>query len=320
MTVDLELLTREELDAILSEVDRGLAGASGDARLAAPFRRDRSRERQEPVERAPELRRAVGRFAESWGKQLANRYQRRIACSLIAWEEQDLGSVMPGLLPTDCVALFELEPGGQAGFALFGRPLAFTLLALSFGGRRSAGVAVPERAYTRIEQRFLHHLTAQLMGEFEATCGAVVAMRPRVKEVVGRDELGSHAASKLVLASLHVSSVDFEGRVRVALPQSWAFASASREVEPRPSGAHALEGTVVDLPVRVCAEVGYADIGLRRLASLQPGDVLELRRSAPDGFLVRVAGRPKFRAVSGSVGGRLAVQVVDRIDERGGVS
>ncbi len=314
MTMDLELLTREELDAILSEVGRGLPAASGDAKLAAPFRRDRARERAEPVERAPELRRAVGRFAEAWGKQLANRHQRRIRCSLIAWEDQEIGAFAQSLLPTDCLALFELEPAGQAGFALFARPLAFSLLALSFGGRRASGVAVPERDYTRIERRFLHHLATQLVAELEEACSPVVATAPRVTGVVAVDELAGRAASKLVVASLQVEGPDVAGRVRVALPQSWAYASAQRDAEPRPSGGHALEGAVADLPVRVCAEVGYAELGLRRLAALRPGDVLELRRSAPDGFLVRVAGRPKFRAVSGSVGGRLAVQVVDRID------
>ena len=320
MTVDLELLTREELDAILSEVGRGLVPGSGDAKLAEPFRRDRSRDRAEPAERAPELRRAVARFAESWGKQLANRYQRRIGCSLIAWEERDLASFGQSLLPTDCLALFELEPGGQPGFAMFARPLAFALLTLSFGGRRASGAAVPERSYTRIERRFLRHLATQLVAELEGVCGPVVALDPQLKDLVGPEELPGRAASKLILASLHVSGQDVEGRVRIGLPQSWALAPASREAEPGPSGGRALEGTVVDLPVRVCAEVGWAELGLRRLASLRPGDVLELRRSAPDGFLVRVAGRPKFRAVSGSVGGRLAVQVVDRIEERGGVS
>ena len=327
MTVELELLTREELDAILAEMADGQAAPAGASRLAAPFRRDRTQERAERPDPAPELRRAVASFAESWGSQLANRYQRRVRCALIGWEEVDTFVFAQSLLASDRPTLFGTDPGAPAGFALVSRPLGFALLSLSFGGRRGSTTTIPERPYTRIELRFLGHLAGQLVGELqrmaEAQRGAFSAPTLpalQLRETVTPEDLVERAASKVVLASLDVTGQDLEGRVRLAFPRSWVQAPASRETGARPARDPGLEAAVVDLPVRVCAEVGHAELGLRRLGSLAPGDVVELRRSVSDGLLVRVGGRPKFRAVRGNVGGRLAVQVVDRIGGGGSAS
>ena len=66
------------------------------------------------------------------------------------------------------------------------------------------------------------------------------------------------------------------------------------------------------------AEVGRAEITLGELGRLQPGDEIPLRAAAPEGYVVSIEGQPKFRAVRGSVGGRLAVQILERIEGLGG--
>ena len=51
-------------------------------------------------------------------------------------------------------------------------------------------------------------------------------------------------------------------------------------------------------------------------AKLAPGDVITLKPATSSGLLLHVEGRPKFRALRGKVEGRLAVQVLDRVDDR----
>jgi flagellar motor switch protein FliM len=55
------------------------------------------------------------------------------------------------------------------------------------------------------------------------------------------------------------------------------------------------------------------ELPLRRLASLQVGDLLPLEAADGEGLVVRVENEPKFRAERGSVGKRLAVQLLERL-------
>ncbi len=120
------------------------------------------------------------------------------------------------------------------------------------------------------------------------------------------------------MASLDVLGLSPVGRLRIAFPAS-AFRVASGDPVPasRPS-SRALEPAVTQLEVGVKAEIGSTRITLAALGALQPGDELPLTPSAPGGLLVRVEGRPKFRASQGSVAGRLAVQVTERLESGGG--
>jgi flagellar motor switch protein FliM len=64
------------------------------------------------------------------------------------------------------------------------------------------------------------------------------------------------------------------------------------------------------MPVAVRVEAGHAEVPLQQVAALQVGDVIPLERSDSRGLLVRVEEEPKYVAVRGAVGARLAVQLV----------
>jgi flagellar motor switch protein FliM len=62
-------------------------------------------------------------------------------------------------------------------------------------------------------------------------------------------------------------------------------------------------------PARASRSTDAGGTGL----NLQAGSVVPIDAASDGSLLVRVAGRPKFRAIRGALGQRLAVQLTERI-------
>ncbi len=318
MSTEAELLTREELDAILSSADA--FAAEEPSRLAAPFRSARERSRSGP--RHPELHRALEWMASRYGRELASRHQRRIHCELSGWDEMGAEEATQFLIESDRVVLFETRPNPATGFLLFSRPVLFALMALSFGGRRIDRETVPSRPYTRIEQRFLRWLAEAIVPMLESELRPLRGTGIELGAVGAHAEILDRCTGSLLVATLALEGLVPVGRVRIALPLSGLEAppaalrtSGAKAAQALPVGIDTLLQEV-GLDLRV--ELGTAEITLRRLSELQPGDLIHLQPSDPDGYLVRIEGQPKFTATPGSVGSRTAIQIQERCRRRGG--
>lgn len=318
MSTEAELLSREELDAILSSADA--FAAEEPSRLAAPFRSARERGRSGP--RHPELHRALEWMASRYGRELASRHQRRIRCELAGWDEMGAEEATQFLIDSDRVVLFETRPNAATGFLLFSRPVVFALLALSFGGRRIDRETVPARAYTRIEQRFLRWLAEGIAPMLETELRPLRGSSLELGPVGGSAEILDRCTGPLLVATLELEGLVPIGRVRIALPLAGLEAPATA---PRAKGANvaqaapaSIDALIQDVGLDLRVELGSAEITLRRLGELQPGDVIHLQPSDPEGYLVRIEGQPKFTATPGSVGSRMAVQIQERCRRRGG--
>jgi flagellar motor switch protein FliM len=68
-------------------------------------------------------------------------------------------------------------------------------------------------------------------------------------------------------------------------------------------------------PVRVRAELGTAQMDLRDLMKLQPGDVIALDEKASSPVNVEVEGSLRYRARPVVSGGHLGVEVVERLPQ-----
>jgi len=70
-----------------------------------------------------------------------------------------------------------------------------------------------------------------------------------------------------------------------------------------------------DVPVEVVAELGRVSVGLRRLLTLQPGQILRLATALDDPAVVRVAGVPKFVGSPVISRGQVAIQIKARHED-----
>lgn len=308
-----EILSREEMDALLGTLAQQRIERERRARGATAFRRegaDRSRQ-----SRYPALHRALGEFGQSIGAALSTSHQTPIAFEVLACEEAAQEEVAATLLPIDRGAVLSVPGVSAPGYLLWNRALAYGLLCLAFGARPGlSGNTPPPRPYTRIERRFLLRLARQLVSHLAASLEPLLGAGVAVDGLCEPERLAEEGHERVVVGSFDVRGLGELCRLRVVLP-----AAPLRRLETAPAAPAGdqrveIERKVAEAPVRVAAEVGRARLPLERLVRLAPGDVIALEEPEGGGVVLRIEDRPRFRGIRGRVGDRLAVQVTERIE------
>lgn len=299
-----DLLSREELAALLDELRADRGGAKSFPESSSG--------------RLVPLSRLLGEFVEKQSRALSTLHQRSIVFSLLDVTEVSMRDFAATLLPVDLVVELRLDPAGHCVYLLIGRSFLFSWMALAFGAKEGTPIiSVPDRPYTRIEKRFLKRAVAELIRHLEAAWSTRSPVQIQIVDVLGPEFLPP-SASKWALASLDVEGLGDLCRFRMLIDHGlYADESEVEEIQvdqtERVEVADAMRRQVLEMRVRVRVEAGHAQVPLRRVAALQVGDVISLERSDSRGLLVRIEEEPKFVGVRGTVGARLAVQLVESV-------
>jgi flagellar motor switch protein FliM len=298
-----QVLTREEIDAILASVASSSQDDARTRRVAGPC---------EPRAFSwTPVARALRDFGDECGRRLSSVYQRSIALTLLDLRSLPADDFAAGMLPTDAPVLLHFAPGGS-GALLIGRTLFYGWLTLDFGGEIDASpLHVPNRRYSRIELRHLQAATKELAQLLTASLAPVQEARIEVGANLEPELAGAAIAPRLLVASFDATGFGEVARLRIALPDGLF----GREPDSRAVslGSAVVAERIREAPVELRAEIGSAELKLGRLRELRCGDVVSLRPSSPGGLLVRIGGEAKFRATRGALGARLALRISERL-------
>jgi flagellar motor switch protein FliM len=298
------LLSREEIDAVLAAV---AASGADDARV----RREAGATEAPRFVWSP-LARALRELGESTGRSLSTRFQRSVSLSMIDLRSLPADDFAAALLSSDAPALLRFTPSGAVGAVLVGRTLFYGWLTLGFGGELGKNpLYVPARRYTQIERRQMQRAAAELVARLPRALAPLVATELEIGALVEPELLAAEVAPRLWVASYEATGFGELGRLRLALPD--ALFSRVRDERPASRASAALAERLREMPVKLSAEIGTAELPLRQIRDLCVGDVLPLKTSAQSSVLVRVEGQPKFRAVRGQLGQQLAVRITERV-------
>jgi flagellar motor switch protein FliM len=298
------VLTREELEAVRAAV---AASSVDDPRM----RREAGATDAQRFAWSP-LARALRGFGEDTGRSLSTLFQRTLRFTLIDLRSLPADDFAASMLSTDSPVLLRFAPSGSAGAVLIGRTLLYGWLTLRFGGDvGEAPLFVPTRRYSRIETKQLLRGADELLARLPRALAPIVATELELGAPYEPELLAGEVAPRLWVASYEATGFGELGRLRVALPDS--LFGRVKEARPAARDYAAIGERLHEMPVRISAEVGSADLTLRRVRDLCIGDVLVLKPSATDGVLVRVEGQPKFRAARGQLGPQAAVRITERL-------
>jgi len=298
-----ELLSREELDALLASVVESGAGEGA----VPPFR-------ETPSARLAAVSRIVAEYAEEHARSLSALHQRSIEVVPMGLQELTLREFAGSLLPVDRVVVGQLRPGGHGIHIAVGRSLLYAWLGLAFGAPPGLPrTPLPERPYTRIEERFLLRAARDVAQQLASALRQRGPAEIDDLSIAEPEMLPGEGLDRHLVASFDVRGLEDLCRLRLALPAQAMELPGPALAAGRPHGPSPLEGPLLDTQVTVRVEAGVVSLPLGRVANLRVGDVLPLERTDPRGLLVRIEDEARFRAVRGAVGGRLAVQLVDRL-------
>jgi flagellar motor switch protein FliM len=288
------ILSPEELGAILGEQLQG--------DLVRPSIEARPRP----------LARALAAFGDEQGRMSSTIHQRPIELQMLRCGSMPVGQFAASLLDEDRAFLLRLGTGAGAGAMVIGRSLLYGWLAMAFGAPTNLAVPVPINSYTRIESRFMTRLAEELVGQLRNSLGELAVAGCTLGEPVEPALLPERAAPRLIAASFEVRGIGEPGLLRIGFPDTWVD-TVERSTDA-PGGRDQINADrLLDMPLVLHAEVGAAELSLRRLTSLAPGDVIPIEGFPNGSVLVRIEDTPKFRAERGSAGPTAAIQIVSRI-------
>lgn len=297
-----EILTREELDALLAEMPGLLAERAAEGIGTG------SRDVDLELERASEA------FGAEYGRMLSNRHERSIVFSLIGQRPIELAELAELMLPTDVVGSFQMLPKGITGAVLLSRPFFFEMLCLLFGaGAELKSTRPPTRDYTRIERRFYGRIVKEMLVRLEEQWQSVAPISLSFNGLLGRAAVGEGEPRAAVLATWDVKGMGEACRVRVAVP-SEAFARVGATPVKAAKERASTGVSVLDVPIRLRAQIGTAELPLVEVGRLKVGQSIVLDVPSDGSLTVCVGDRERFRGIAGTQGSRRAVKLQERIE------
>lgn len=301
------ILSREELDALLERLaDKGAGGS-----WSGSSRKDTGNEAKIV---SLSLQRASIEFAEQTSRSMSNLFQTAIRFTLIDWRSSEPEEFQQLMVSTDKAIVFDLEPGAGRGLLLMGKTLFFQLLCLNFGANPAIKMGAPPlRPYTTIECRFYRRFVEDLLKRLGDCWSEDKKLEPKITSLIAKEHVKDECAAELFLATFDVSGFSEVCRLRVGIPKA-AFddrIAAARELSSL-SGAH-VEDAVLEMSLDFRVGIGSVEMSLSALSSMSAGDVIPIESVDGGELLVKVGGVPKFHAIRGAVGRRLAVQLTDQI-------
>ncbi len=319
---DARDLSQGEIDSLLAKL------ASDDIQDDSPAQESNWRvvknyDFRRPDKLSKDQMRTLQLLHESFGRMASSSvsaYLRSaVQMNLVSIEQGVYGEYVDQLPPDTILYILTLDP--LPGNALIGIDLASAMAAVDrlLGG--AGGIAEGPQAPTEIELALIQTLVVSMLKGMKDAWGRVTDLTPVVRDVVLDPRFVQVAlkSDPVVAVAFEMTIFHHSGAMTLCLPyvvlepvlgrlsaQQW-FASGPRGAGIQPEQLRAnLDAVKVDLRV----ELGAASVSLNDLGNLKEGDVLLLDRTIDQPLDVLVGGRSKFVARPGTIGNKLAVQLV----------
>ena len=221
--------------------------------------------------------------------------------------------------------VFQMEPlPGGCAVVVDGHLLLGLVDSLCGGGNSdlTKGPRMTDRDLTQVEHRLLHRLAQPMSEDLAHAWAPIKDLQPRFDKIVVRPEL-SHLAddAEAVLFSVFEIQVgSFTSPLGILMPMPTVEPIKDRlmRVSHVPGNVRGQSGArlsehIPDVHVELCVEFGRCEIDVRRLLSLEEGQVLRLDTGANMPLRATVEGEAKFLGTPDVSGSTLTFTINQRV-------
>lgn len=315
-----DLLSQDEIDALLHGVDEGVIDDQHDSEPGAVKSYDLTSQDRIVRGRMPTLEMINERFARYTRISMFNLLRRSADVSVGGVQVMKFGEYVHTLYVPTSLNLVKMKPlRGTALFILDAR-LVFKLVDNFFGGD-GRHAKIEGREFTPTELRVVRMVLEQSFADLREAWQAVKDVQfeyvnsevnPALANIVSPSEV-------VVVSTFHIELDGGGGEMHVTMPYS--MIEPLREVldsgvqsdvdEHDERWVRALREEITAAKVPLSATVVRRELKLRDLLSMQAGDVIPVEM--PEHMVMCANGVPTFKARLGSVKGNLALQILGPI-------
>jgi len=318
-----DVLSQDEIDALLHGVDDGDVDTDGDEEINDGTARSFDFNSQERIVRGrlPTLEMINERFARNFRVSMFNLLRRQAEIAVGGVQMMKFAEYVHSLYVPTSLNMTKIDPLKGTGLFVIDPKLVFIVVDNFFGGEGRFYNKIEGREFTPTEQRVISMLLDQIFKDLE---DAWKPIKPLTIEYQS-SEVNPHLANIVSPTEVVVVStfrVDLEGGggdLHVTLPYSMiepirdlldaGVQSDMSEVDDR--WRLSLRDEIFESKVEVKSYLADVEINLSEINNLKVGDIIPF--DMPDQIILEAEEIPLFRGEIGVSRGNAAVKIIERV-------
>ncbi len=321
-----QILTQEEIDALLSAMDKGEVDLEEEVKQEAevtPY--NLTSQNIMLRDQFHALEEVYDKLARLMGTSFSALLQRSIEVEFVSTEMVKYTECISAFSSPTSFTIFGMDPLiGSAMLAVEPR-LVYSLIDCMFGGDGKPTERM--REFTIIEQRMMRKFALEALGNLQMAWKVVDPINVILKKTEVKPEF-VHLASPndlMVVIVFGVRGSEFSGNLHICIPylmlepiKDKLSSKYLREKDMEHNWRAQLETLLQDTPVTIVAELGVTTRSVRNLLDLQIDDVIQLNTGPEDLVNLTVDHVPKFVGYPGIIKGNRAVEIAALRRKNGG--
>ena len=315
-----DLLSQDEIDALLHGVDDGDIATGGDQPDEGIQSYDLSTQDRIVRGRMPTLEMVNERFARYTRISMFNLLRRSADVSVGGVQVIKFGEYVHSLYVPTSLNMIRIKPLKGTGLFILDAKLVFKLVDNFFGGD-GRHVKIEGREFTPTENRVVQMVLEQAFIDMQEAWKAILPVKfeylssevnPSLANIVSPSEV-------VVVNSFHVELDGGGGEMHLTLPYS--MIEPLREVldagvqsdvgDQDERWMKSLREEIMEARINIKGKLVEKKMRLSEVSRLKAGDIIPI--DMPESLLLLANGIPSFRAKMGTANGNLAVKIEGKV-------
>jgi flagellar motor switch protein FliM len=321
-----DLLSQDEIDALLDGVTDGAVATGGDRPLPhdAVISYDFTQQDRIVRGRLPTLEMVNDRFARYFRSGVFSVLRKTCEVSVLGVKMQKFAEYVHGLVVPTNLNLVKIKPLRGTALVVFEPRLVFSVIDNFFGGDGRFHARIEGRDFTATENRVIQILLDELFTAMVEAWAPVLGLafeyqgseiNPQFANIVSPTET-------VVVSRFHVELDGGGGEIHLTLPYAMIepirtlldAGVQSDRVDRDDRWAELLRDEVLDAEVPLSSQLLDIELSLGEFLRLRPGDVIPIQ--LPELATVYAEDVPLFRGRYGQANGRNAVRFHTQVGRR----
>jgi flagellar motor switch protein FliM len=321
-----QILTQEEIDALLSAMERGDVDIEQETKkdvAAAPY--NLTSQNLILRDQLSALEEVYDKFTRLTQDTLSSSLQGSVLIEFVSTEMVKYKEFIGAFSSPTSFTLFSMDPLIGNALLCIEPNLVFSLIDSMFGGDGKPTTRI--RQFTQIELRMIKKFVADILAKFQKAWSSIYGLNIALKKTETKPEFVQLVPPNdiMLIIVFSIKGPEFAGNFHIAIPylmmepiKEELSPKYLREKDMEHTWAPQLKELLKDTQVTVIAELGKTTQTVRDLLNLQVEDVLKLKAGPDDLISISVDQVPKYQGYPGIIKGNRAVEIVKLLNTNGG--
>ena len=326
-----EVLSQDEIDQLLQAISTGESEAD-EFKPVTDTRRIKIYDFRRPDKFSKEQIRTVSNMHETFARltttSLSAQLRTLVHVHVASVDQLTYEEFIRSIPTPTTLAVINMDPLKGNAVLEIAPEITFIIIDRLFGGSGDTGGKV-NRDLTDIEQSVMEGIIVRILANMREAWTQVIDLRPRLQQIETNPQFAQIVppSEMVILVTLEIKIGEEAGMMNICIPyitiepivsklsSSFWFSSVRRSSTTQYLGT--LKEKLADVEMELVADICSINVPIRDVLSLRTGDVIRLNTiKVGEPLTLSVGSKKKFYCQPGVVGKKVAVQIIEKIDEQ----